>query len=127
VIFSDLAKASDGINHEILLAKLHFYEIWGISEDWVRSHLTNRRQKVEVKSPNTSQYFFCDWCTLKHGVPQGSILGSLLFVICINDFSLRINSISQPVLFADDTSKFRRFLFSVKFNSPSYYSVVCCQ
>jgi hypothetical protein len=59
-ILYDLAKAFDGINHEILLAKLHFYEIRGVSEDWIQSHLTNRRQKVEVKSPNTAQNFFCD-------------------------------------------------------------------
>jgi len=68
------------------------------------SYLTNRRQKVEVKSPNTAQKFFSDWGTLKHGVPQGSILGRLLFIIYISDLSLRINSVSEPILFSDDTS-----------------------
>jgi len=53
-----LAKVSDGMNHEILLAKLHFYGIQGVSEDWFRSYSTNRRQKVEVKSPNLIQNFF---------------------------------------------------------------------
>jgi hypothetical protein len=46
-IFCDLAKAFDCINHESLLAELHFYEIPGISADWFRSYLTNRREKVE--------------------------------------------------------------------------------
>jgi len=51
-IFCDLAKAFDCMNHEILLAILHFHGIQGVPEDWFRNYLTNRRQKVEVKSPN---------------------------------------------------------------------------
>ena len=58
--FCDLIKAPDAVNHEILLVKLHFYRIQGVSEDWLRSYVTNIRQKVEVKSPNTAQNFFCD-------------------------------------------------------------------
>jgi len=51
-----------------LLAKLHFYGIQGVFEDWFRAYLTNRKQKVEVKSPNKSSKCFADWSTLKHGV-----------------------------------------------------------
>jgi hypothetical protein len=73
--------AFDCVNHTILLAKLHFCGIWGIMEDWFRSYLTNRRQRVEIKSPNPIKNFFSDWAKLKHGLPQGSILGPLLFII----------------------------------------------
>ena len=102
-IFCDLAKAFDCVNHEILLTKLHSYGIWGISEVWFRSYLTNRRQKVDVKWPNSTIFFF--WLgNIEKGIPQGSILGSLLFIMFINNFLLRINSLSEPITFGDDTS-----------------------
>jgi hypothetical protein len=69
--FCDLVKAFDCVNHDILLAKLRYYRIQGVSEDWYRSNLTNRRQKVEVKSPNTT--FFLWLVYIEKWVPQGSI------------------------------------------------------
>jgi hypothetical protein len=86
------------------LAKLHFSGIQGVSEDWFRSYSTNRRHKVEVKSPNSIQNFFSDWGTVKHGAPQGSTLGPLLSIIYITYLPLRINSVSEAILYADDTS-----------------------
>ena len=54
-----------------LLDKLHLCGIQGLSEDSFRSYSTNRRQKIDVKSPNTNKNFFSDWGTLKHGGSQG--------------------------------------------------------
>jgi len=87
-----------------LLTKLYFYGIRGVSEDWFRSYLANRRQKIQVELPNTAQILFSDWRTTTHRVPQGSNLWPLLFVVYTNDLPLRINSASETVLFADDTS-----------------------
>ena len=117
-IFCDLSKTFGCVNHEILLTKLHFYGIQGITIDWFRltidwfrltidwfrSFLTNRKQKVEIKSPNSTQNLVPYWGKLQHVVPQGSILGLLLFLFYINELPLRINSLAEPILFADDTS-----------------------
>ena len=101
-IFYDSAKAFECMNHEILIAILHLYAILRVSEYWFRTYLTNRRQKVEVKSPTMALKFFSDWGMLKHGVPQ--VVGPLLFIIYINDLPLTISSASEQVLFPDDIS-----------------------
>jgi len=103
-IFCDLSKVFDCVNQEILLTKLHFYGIQGISIEWFRSYLTNRKQKVEIKSPNSTHNLASDWGILKHRFPQGSILGPLLFLVYIKDLPLQINSLAEPILFTDDTS-----------------------
>jgi hypothetical protein len=82
-IFCDLAKAFDYVNHEILLVQLQFYGIPDVAEDWFRCSVRNRRQIVKVTSPNSTKHFFTACSILKHGVPRGSILVSLLIIIYI--------------------------------------------
>jgi len=95
--FLDLSKAFDLINHTFLLQKLHRYGVRGIALDWFKSYLSNRKQYVKFKSSNSNML------NITSGVPQGSILGPLLFIIYINDIQEQSNSI-HLTLFADDTS-----------------------
>jgi len=87
-----------------LLDKLRLYGIQGVSEDRFRSSSTNRRQKIDVNYQIYIKIFFSDWCILKHGGIQGWILGPVLFIIYINDLLLRIKSVSETILFVDNTS-----------------------
>ena len=95
--FLDLSKAFDTLDHKILLHKLQYYGIQGISLAWFKSYLSNRVQFVEIdgiKSENK---------TIDTGVPQGSILGPLLFIIYMNDINSVTNKF-ESILYADDTS-----------------------
>jgi hypothetical protein len=102
-IFCDLAKAFDCVNHEILIRKLHFYGIRETAAEWFRSCIADRKQEVEIRSSSNTQ-FFLNWGTIKHGIPQGSILGPLFFIIYINDLPPTINTLANPIIFADDTN-----------------------
>ena len=79
LLLIDFSKAFDMVNHNILLQKLRHYGIRGIANDWFRSYLGNREQFVSISGHNS------DKKKLKYSVPQGSILGPLLFIIYIND------------------------------------------
>ena len=96
-IFLDFAKAFDTVNHEILLAKLNHYGISGISHTLLKCYLSNRSQQTEING------ILSDSGIIKHGVPQGSVLGPLLFLLYINDIRESSN-ILKFFLFADDTT-----------------------
>ena len=87
--FIDLRKAFDTVNHEILLGKLKHYGITGKQKDWFRSFRTNRKKYVSVEG------FFSQTKTVKCGVPQGSTLGPLLFLIYINDLG---NALQESIV-----------------------------
>jgi retron-type reverse transcriptase len=95
IIFLDIKKAFDTVDHEILIKKLKFYGVDGTVILWFRNYLKDRYQCTRV-GDNISTFL-----EIKCGVPQGSILGPLLFSIYINDLVNACN-LSTPYLFADD-------------------------
>ena len=97
VVFLDLKKAFDTVDHSILLSKLQAYGIQGSTNQWFCSYLKNRTQTCLVNGNKSSKMF------LRCGVPQGTILGPLLFLLYINDLPNCLQH-SQPRMYADDTS-----------------------
>ena len=97
-LFLDLSKAFDTVNHDILLYKLSHYGIRGVALDWFKSYLNNRNQAVKFDVISDVKAVVC-------GVPQGSILGPVLFLLNVNDLFC-VSSVLYTIMFADDTNMF---------------------
>ena len=96
-IFLDLTKAFDTLNHNILLTKLNYYGIQNSTLNWFQSYLSNTQHYVEI-NPCKSNIV-----TSSLGVPQGTILGPLFFIIYVNDIILSTDLFSF-ISYADDTN-----------------------
>ena len=98
-IYLDFAKAFDTVPHQRLLTKLDAYGVTGQVLRWIESFLYNRKQQVRVGSACSS------WSDVKSGIPQGSVLGPVLFLVYINDLPDALENVVK--LFADDTKVYR--------------------
>lgn len=97
-LFLDLSKAFDMINHELLLKKMRLeFGVVGRAEEWFRSYLSGRRQRVCVGQATSP------WMTPRFGVPQGSILGPLMFILFVNALPKAVKHCSTN-MYADDTT-----------------------
>ena len=99
MIVLDFAKAFDKVNHDFLLHKLQHMGITGKINAWIKSFLADRRQAVVVEGNRS------DYCAVKSGVPQGSVLGPSLFLLYINDLPEPLSASTR--LFADDTAVYK--------------------
>ena len=98
-VFIDLSKAFDTVDHSILLKKLELYGVTDRNHSWFKNYLSNRKQFIINIKENTELE------TITCGVPQGSILGPLLFLLYVNDLK-NASNLLDPIMYADDTNLF---------------------
>jgi len=104
VLYTDLEKAFDRVPHARLVSKLRSYNLCPVILGWIKAFLNNRRQRVVLGD------VFSNWVNVLSGVPQGSVLGPLLFLIYINDLPYVCNSGSCVFLYADDAKLYKHIL-----------------
>ncbi|CAB4006426.1 Hypothetical predicted protein, partial [Paramuricea clavata] len=117
VLYLDFAKAFDSVDRNILLDKLRSYGVTGSVLDWFADYLNGRTQRVVVDGVASA------WSSVTSGVPQGSILGPVLFIIFINDLPDIIHNGTEIALFADDT-KIHRHIISTRDCESLQHSLV---
>ena len=106
VIFIDLSKAFDTLEHRVLLRKLEKYGIRGTALAWYSSYLTNRSLSVKVRTENETSLIHSNAYDIEYGTPQGSCLGPLLFLLFNNDLYKNLD-LCKAILFADDTTIYK--------------------
>ena len=111
-VFLDFSKAFDTVDYSILLFKMYHYGITGVAFKWFQSYLADRQQNVTYNGLQSSKKL------IKCGVPQGSILDPILFLLYINDL-VKVCSTILPFLFAHDTNLFMSGNF-FKRNGPFF-------
>ena len=101
VVYFDFVKAFDKVPHQRLIMKLESYGIGGAALEWINTFLVNRKQGVMINGTAS------EWTNVTSGVPQGSVLGPILFVLYINDLPDVVDADSNIYMFADDTKLYR--------------------
>uniref|UniRef100_V5GAM1 RNA-directed DNA polymerase n=1 Tax=Anoplophora glabripennis TaxID=217634 RepID=V5GAM1_ANOGL len=96
-IFCDLSKAFDCVDQKKLMTKLYAYGIRGLALGWVKTFLENRTQYVSINNNNSESH------QVKQGVPQGSVLGPVLYLLYVNEID-SLSSSTHFTIYADDTS-----------------------